>query len=321
MKKYILLLAGLVLLGNAVQAQQTGRKYVSARGESLVAMGEIQHPTYAQRMDMDADGQPDIISLHEDTQGTTTSLKIVNAASRVTVIELSQTQLVELFGGGQLRVLGFVDLDGDAARELAVLKRSPERGRKADNISLYAEYSAQPEAARPDNDSLFVMNIAGHALSIRQVFPARFSGHANSTDIRQLSTFGLSDQDGDGSLDLMLGDEQAGVVEIWGAEPELASEAALLADGAHLFQNFPNPFSGNTAITYQVEENDQVQLRIYDVLGREVRSLIDASQAAGVHTVEWDGRDESGAAVTAGVYFYKLQIGDFTTSRQMIRVK
>lgn len=329
MKKYILLLAGLALLGNIVHAQETGRKHLALQGQVPVAVQEAHPSTYAERMDMNDDGKPEIVSVRENGQGTTTSLRILDSASRSTVVALTEARVVELFGVGQLRVLGFIDLDGGDTPALSVLKRSPETGKKAGSRNIYADYSGLPDAVQPGNDSLFVLNIAGPTLSIRQVFPGRYAGHTKATDIQSLSTFGLFDLDGDDRLDLFLGDDAAGVVEIWGVTPDETTahengrvdESGLLSGGARLFQNFPNPFAGNTAITYQVSENDLVRLRIYDLLGREVRSLIDASQTPGVHTVQWDGRDEGGDVVAAGVYLYKLQIGDFTATRQMIRVK
>lgn len=84
-----------------------------------------------------------------------------------------------------------------------------------------------------------------------------------------------------------------------------------------LLQNYPNPFSHQTAISYQLPASVQTALRIYDATGRLVRTLVDAKQAAGYYSVSWDRTDSSGKEVRSGVYFYRLAAGDFTATRKM----
>ena len=77
-----------------------------------------------------------------------------------------------------------------------------------------------------------------------------------------------------------------------------------------LAQNLPNPFNPSTTIYFGLKGPSDVSLRIYDVAGRRVRILVDGVQAAGVHSVRWDGRDAGGRPVASGVYFTRLAIGD-----------
>jgi hypothetical protein len=86
--------------------------------------------------------------------------------------------------------------------------------------------------------------------------------------------------------------------------------------------NYPNPFNPATTITYELDRQSKVFLRIYDVSGRLVRVLLgDEVVPAGRHEAVWNGRDGSGRAVVAGVYFYRLETGSFSETRQMTLIK
>ncbi|MFQ5641865.1 MAG: T9SS type A sorting domain-containing protein, partial [bacterium] len=85
-----------------------------------------------------------------------------------------------------------------------------------------------------------------------------------------------------------------------------------------LFQNYPNPFNPSTTIKYELSKNSQVILKIYNVLGREVRTLLNENQTAGLKTVQWDGRDDSGAIVSSGVYLYRIQASNKIQSKKMV---
>ncbi len=85
--------------------------------------------------------------------------------------------------------------------------------------------------------------------------------------------------------------------------------------------NYPNPFNPATTIRYQLAENSKVTLKIYNLLGQEVRTLVNAQKLSGSHSVIWDGKNNHGQRVTSGVYFYRLQAGDFVKTRKMVLVK
>jgi hypothetical protein len=88
-----------------------------------------------------------------------------------------------------------------------------------------------------------------------------------------------------------------------------------------LFQNFPNPFNPSTKIRYTLAERRPVVLRVFDVLGRDVRTLVSEVQAPGTYETIWDGRDARGAPVTSGVYYYRLEAGPFTRTERMVFLK
>lgn len=89
-----------------------------------------------------------------------------------------------------------------------------------------------------------------------------------------------------------------------------------------LQQNYPNPFNPSTTITFQLPLKKKVSLRIFDVLGKEVRTLInDEEYALGTHQVVWDGRNNHGEPVGSGTYIYRLEFGNFAKSMKMLLVK
>lgn len=85
-----------------------------------------------------------------------------------------------------------------------------------------------------------------------------------------------------------------------------------------LGQNYPNPFSSSTAIPYNLNKQSDIQVTIYDILGREIRKFMIGSQMTGLHNILWDGRNSSGQKVANGVYFYRLHAGGESQVKKMI---
>ncbi len=85
--------------------------------------------------------------------------------------------------------------------------------------------------------------------------------------------------------------------------------------------NYPNPFDEKTTVAYTLREERTVTIAVYDVLGRRVRTLVDATKSAGLHRVVWDGTNRYGTRVGSGVYFYRIEAGDFTASEKMMLVR
>ncbi|MFA6455757.1 MAG: YCF48-related protein, partial [Bacteroidota bacterium] len=88
-----------------------------------------------------------------------------------------------------------------------------------------------------------------------------------------------------------------------------------------LDQNYPNPFNPATTIRYALPTNANVSIRIFDILGREVRSLMNEQTAAGFHKVEWNGRNNSGLQVASGMYIYRIEAGSFVATKKMMLLK
>ncbi len=101
-----------------------------------------------------------------------------------------------------------------------------------------------------------------------------------------------------------------------GVAPEIAP---ALPKQIELEQNYPNPFNPSTTIRYAIPRAGSVSLRIFDVLGREVRTLVDGNMPAGTHSAIWDGRNSIGQQVGTGVYFCRLTITDGGRTPAVVR--
>ncbi len=88
-----------------------------------------------------------------------------------------------------------------------------------------------------------------------------------------------------------------------------------------LEQNYPNPFNPSTTIVYQLPDEREVTLTVYNILGQVVKSLVSGTQKAGTYTVRWDGTNDHGMAVGTGIYLYRIQAGTFRETRKMIMMK
>jgi len=88
-----------------------------------------------------------------------------------------------------------------------------------------------------------------------------------------------------------------------------------------LGRNFPNPFNPMTRIPYSIRTRGKVTLRILDVLGREIRTLVSDDQSPGRYEAEWNGRNEKGQTVSSGVYLYQLQSGGFNQVRTLLLLR
>ncbi len=97
-----------------------------------------------------------------------------------------------------------------------------------------------------------------------------------------------------------------------------AHHEAPLPSTFELAQNYPNPFTSSTAITYQLATQGDIVVTIYDILGRVVHQTLPGIQSVGRHGILWDGRNTHGQRVAPGVYFYSLQSGNESRVRKMV---
>ena len=89
----------------------------------------------------------------------------------------------------------------------------------------------------------------------------------------------------------------------------------------NLYQNYPNPFNPITSLRYDLPEQAQVTLTIYDLIGREVTQLVNTTQEAGDRSVQWDATDSFGSPVSAGIYFCQIRAGAFVQTRKIVLLK
>jgi hypothetical protein len=107
--------------------------------------------------------------------------------------------------------------------------------------------------------------------------------------------------------------------------PRLSTTSVRNNDGAHLsfqlHQNYPNPFNLETQIEFQLSESGQVVLRVFDISGREVRTLVDEELPNGDHTIRWNGMDNLGNHVPSGIYLFRIMAGLFSKAIKMSLLK
>ena len=89
----------------------------------------------------------------------------------------------------------------------------------------------------------------------------------------------------------------------------------------NLYQNYPNPFNSQTVIKYALAKDSFVELIIYNILGKQVRTLVNNRQSGGYKSVVWDGKDSQGRLLPSGVYFYTLSTTDFTQTHKLLMIK
>ena len=106
------------------------------------------------------------------------------------------------------------------------------------------------------------------------------------------------------------------VVQVISAEPE-----PFTPEEFSLRQNYPTPFNPVTTLRYDLPENGHVTITIYDMLGREVKTLINQTQDAGYRSIIWNATNDYDKRVSAGIYLYQIQAGEYISTKKMVLLK
>ena len=127
----------------------------------------------------------------------------------------------------------------------------------------------------------------------------------------------------DGDPDLVIGETREVIFTcchtVTNAEEPLLPSAEIAR--ARLFQNYPNPFNPETMISYHIPESSDVELKIYNIKGQLVKTLVTEKQNAGHYSVTWNSRDNANKPVATGIYFYKLNAGHYEKVKKMILLR
>ena len=105
-----------------------------------------------------------------------------------------------------------------------------------------------------------------------------------------------------------------------GVLTDIKSERTELADNFQLMQNYPNPFNPTTKIEFVIPKSTFVNLKVFDVLGNEVATLVNEFKTAGKYNIEFDSHSEF-RNLSSGIYFYGLRAGNFISTKKMILIK
>lgn len=102
---------------------------------------------------------------------------------------------------------------------------------------------------------------------------------------------------------------------------EITNSPNSRPSGFSLSQNYPNPFNPTTNLEFSLPKSAKVRIDILNVLGQRVRTLVDETMTPGRYVADWDGKDEAGNQVSSGVYFYRMEAGDFSDTKKMVLLK
>jgi len=89
----------------------------------------------------------------------------------------------------------------------------------------------------------------------------------------------------------------------------------------HLEQNYPNPFNPETNILYRIPHTAKVTIKVFSLLGQEIKTLIDTEQKAGTYEIKWNGRNSMGMQVSSGIYFYQIKTKDYIRTKKMMLIR
>jgi hypothetical protein len=99
------------------------------------------------------------------------------------------------------------------------------------------------------------------------------------------------------------------------------NRATELPKVSYLYQNFPNPFNPSTTFQFDLPKQDEVKIRVYNVLGKEIAEITNGVYSAGTHQVIWDGRTYSGIQASSGVYFVRFEAGGLVDTKKIMLMK
>ena len=94
-----------------------------------------------------------------------------------------------------------------------------------------------------------------------------------------------------------------------------------MPDGFTLHQNYSNPFNPITTLRYDLPEDANVNITIYDIMGRVVKTMVNSQENAGFKSIQWNATNDKGSPVSAGLYLYTIQAGEFRQTKKMVLLK
>ncbi len=133
---------------------------------------------------------------------------------------------------------------------------------------------------------------------------------------RSSFVYGTSSADGLTDVTILPGASQRNEAKI-----TLKTDEGGLPKEFELNQNYPNPFNPTTIVTFALPKNAFVSVKVYDMLGREVKTLLNDEMSAGIHAVEWRGDNNGGTRASSGTYIYRITAADFVSTKKMILMK
>jgi hypothetical protein len=116
-------------------------------------------------------------------------------------------------------------------------------------------------------------------------------------------------------------DEEEVIIQLFGVTEALSVDEIPIPEKFTVHQNHPNPFNPVTTLRYDLPEDALVNITIYDMMGRQVKSLVNGSQTAGYKSIQWNATNDRNEPVSAGLYLYTIQAGKFRQTKKMVLLK
>lgn len=144
---------------------------------------------------------------------------------------------------------------------------------------------------------------------------------ATSDTLPSISFFAFGDVNGDAMPEICISDGDSLFVYSTPVTAVEEENQENLVSAFVLNQNYPNPFNAQTNISYYLPQSSNLELSIYNIKGRKVKTLVNAFQSAGFQSITWDGTNKNGAEVASGVYFYRVQTDYSEETKKMVLLK
>lgn len=247
--------------------------------------------------------------------------------------------------------VGVVESNRNNAIALLQLKRNPfiDHPEFVDRIYSFANNNVRPVFAelevlplKVDFDSTLINNSSSHSVYIANngsaqlvvdsitISDSRFSTSSNNFSIAPFSYSKISVQFNPDSIKNYqavlnvfsnVGTKQIALTGIGQDNAVSVEEEKIIPLAFSLEQNYPNPFNPATNIQYSISDRQFVSLKVYDILGNEIATLVNGEKSAGRYKIEFSVAQDSRPAISSGIYFYQLQAGSFIQTKKMILMK
>jgi len=181
-------------------------------------------------------------------------------------------------------------------------------------INARVEGEVEVNATTDTDGNYIIQGLPAGDYTIEATAPGYSDGYFGGTNANNAASVSVGEGVDAEDVNLNLNEDTVTDVST-GGEPTIPQTFVLQ-------QNFPNPFNPQTSIRYQLAQNADVSLKVYNIMGQEVRTLVNDTQAAGSYQVKWDGKNDVGHQVASGIYIFRLKAGEqFKASRTMMLLK
>ncbi len=294
--------------------------FYEATGPDTYQLYYMENPTLGAwtiqavaQADINNDGKNELVWGH-----TSGALRILHDVTDLAAMDSTNEAEIALVNPGGCRGLTAGDYDGDGKTDIFM-------GGNYSGAVDRVEYKGSGDIT--DSTSYTYERVYQDTIPSggTRVYSVSFPG--DNFCIKQGGTT-THDMNGNGQPELVIAYEDGDSLQSWvvmiegnGATGIELNPGAQVLKTYRLDQNYPNPFNPTTNISFTLPATERVTLKIYDMTGREVKTLVSGVMSAGTHVVTWNGTDNNGTHLASGTYFYTLQVNGHKLYRKMTLLK